>query len=403
MTAQGHRIFVSHSHLDNDFGTKFAQDLRRALNDESAVWYDVLGGLHGGETWWEKIVEELTARDVFIVALSPDAMNSHWVRREITMALNEGKFILPVLHRSCSIRADLKILQIISFLAPRSYEQAFREVLLALGLPTSAPIEPVKQASSPSDPAAALLGQLQAAFAAHDWPDVIRKADYLIKRMPGGASALVYRMQGVALLEEGEEQQAQEAFETALALVSSRELRLTLLSDSTALLAKQGQWTKVQQRAKEALRLVPNDPGWLATQQQAQSGLAKQAAVGAPSPTQTHAKEPPPSPPPQKTKAQWLEEGSALYNLKRYEEAIAAYDQAIRLDPNSAMAYNNKGFALYNLKRYKEAIAAYDQAIRLDPNYALAYYNKGLALERLRKKTEAQQARARARQLGYPG
>src|SRR5258708_24964169 len=175
MTSPQHRIFVSHSHLDNEFGTRLTQDLRRALNDESAVWYDVLGGVHGGETWWEKIVEELTARDVFIVAFSPDAMNSYWVRREITMAINENKFILPVLHRSCSIRADLKILQIISFLAPKSYEQAFGEVLLALGLPTSIPIEPMKQASSPSDPEAALLGQLQAPFAAHDWPDVIRK------------------------------------------------------------------------------------------------------------------------------------------------------------------------------------------------------------------------------------
>jgi hypothetical protein len=46
------------------------------LNDENAVFYDVLGGLHGGERWWEKIVEELTARDVFILVLSPDAMNS---------------------------------------------------------------------------------------------------------------------------------------------------------------------------------------------------------------------------------------------------------------------------------------------------------------------------------------
>ena len=91
MTAQGHRIFVSHSHLDNDFGTKFAQDLRRALNDESAVWYDVLGGLLGGETWWEKIVEELSARDVFIVVLSPDAMNSHWVRQELNIASTRRK------------------------------------------------------------------------------------------------------------------------------------------------------------------------------------------------------------------------------------------------------------------------------------------------------------------------
>ena len=101
-----------------------------ALKDESAVWYDVLGGFHGGETWWEKIVEELTARDVFIVVLSPDAMNSYWVGREITMAIFKRKNILPVLYRSCSIRADLEILQIISFLAPNKYEQAFGELNL---------------------------------------------------------------------------------------------------------------------------------------------------------------------------------------------------------------------------------------------------------------------------------
>ena len=64
-----HRIFISHSHIDNEFGTRLAQDLSRVLGDESAVWYDVLGGLHGGDTWWEKILEELTARKVFIVCL----------------------------------------------------------------------------------------------------------------------------------------------------------------------------------------------------------------------------------------------------------------------------------------------------------------------------------------------
>src|SRR5438128_8458573 len=139
MTSLEHHIFVSHSHLDNDFGTKLAQDLRGVLKDEQAVWYDVLGGLHGGVTWWEKIVEELTARDVFLLVLSPDAMNSVWVRREINVALNERKRIIPLLYRACSIRADLKILQIISFLAPKTYEAAFQEVLSALGLPMELP------------------------------------------------------------------------------------------------------------------------------------------------------------------------------------------------------------------------------------------------------------------------
>ena len=93
--------------------------------------------------------------------------------------------------------------------------------------------------------------------------------------------------------------------------------------------------------------------------------------------------------------------GVALYGLKRYEEAIAAFDQALHLNPNDANAYCNKGYALAELKRYEEAIAAYDQALRLNPNYAAAYNNKGYALNRLGMKREAQQVYERARQLGY--
>src|SRR2546423_1283924 len=140
MAPPQHRIFVSHNQRDNDFGIRLTQDLRRVLGDESAVFYDVLGGLQGGERWWEKIVEELSARDVFIIVLSPDAMNSIWVRREIDVALNENKYIIPIHHRLCTIRADLKILQIISFLAPKPYETAFQEVLSALGLPPETPV-----------------------------------------------------------------------------------------------------------------------------------------------------------------------------------------------------------------------------------------------------------------------
>jgi tetratricopeptide (TPR) repeat protein len=98
-----------------------------------------------------------------------------------------------------------------------------------------------------------------------------------------------------------------------------------------------------------------------------------------------------------------LYEANALYDLKRYKEALTAYEQAIRLDPNDAYAYTKKGNALYNLKQYEEALTAYEQAIRLDPNDAYAYTNKGSVLERLGRNKDAQQAFERARQLGYNG
>src|SRR5262249_19874337 len=125
-------IFISHSYLDNDFGIQLTQRLRRLLNNEALVWYDTEGGLKGGDTWWRSIVKELTDRDVFIIVLSPDAMQSQWVQRELDIALNENKHILPILYRPCEVRADLKILQMVSFLPPKDYEVAFNELLVAL-------------------------------------------------------------------------------------------------------------------------------------------------------------------------------------------------------------------------------------------------------------------------------
>jgi hypothetical protein len=58
------------------------KDLLDVLGDDTAVWYDARGGLQGGDTWWPKIVKELTERNVFILLLSPDAMKSKWVNDE---------------------------------------------------------------------------------------------------------------------------------------------------------------------------------------------------------------------------------------------------------------------------------------------------------------------------------
>jgi tetratricopeptide (TPR) repeat protein len=67
-------------------------------------------------------------------------------------------------------------------------------------------------------------------------------------------------------------------------------------------------------------------------------------------------------------------------NLRKYHEAIS-YDKAIDLDPENAVAWNNKGKSFQNLfGRRKEAIECYDKAIELYPKYAEAWYNKGSVL-----------------------
>ena len=54
------------------------------------------------------------------------------------------------------------------------------------------------------------------------------------------------------------------------------------------------------------------------------------------------------------------------------------------------------------LSATREALAAYEQALRLDPDNANAYNGKGLIFDQLKRPVEAEQAFAKAKQLGYP-
>ena len=83
------------------------------------------------------------------------------------------------------------------------------------------------------------------------------------------------------------------------------------------------------------------------------------------------------------------ERGLALVNQDRYQEAIAAFDAAINLKPNVAVAWISRGVALERLGNHAEALASHEQAIKLEPNNFLAWYNKGIQLQELGRYPEA--------------
>jgi tetratricopeptide (TPR) repeat protein len=61
------------------------------------------------------------------------------------------------------------------------------------------------------------------------------------------------------------------------------------------------------------------------------------------------------------------------------DEEIAYYTEAIRLNPQYVVAYNNRGVARRAQGDQAGAIADYTEALRLDPQYVRAYNNRGKA------------------------
>jgi tetratricopeptide (TPR) repeat protein len=76
----------------------------------------------------------------------------------------------------------------------------------------------------------------------------------------------------------------------------------------------------------------------------------------------------------------FINRGQAQARKGTLDAAIADYDKAISLDPNSAVAYNNRGFARVKKGDFDAAIVDLERAIALNPTDAFAYNNRGMAL-----------------------
>lgn len=85
----------------------------------------------------------------------------------------------------------------------------------------------------------------------------------------------------------------------------------------------------------------------------------------------------------------YYQQGVTLQRQGQLEAAIAAYQEAIRFNPNLAEAHLNMGVALAAQGKLQEAIAAYQEAIRANPNLAEAHHNLGNSLALQGKLTEA--------------
>jgi predicted O-linked N-acetylglucosamine transferase (SPINDLY family) len=74
-----------------------------------------------------------------------------------------------------------------------------------------------------------------------------------------------------------------------------------------------------------------------------------------------------------------INRGSALIASRRFEEALASYEGALLVNPDSAEALNGRANGLFELKRFEESAAAYEAVLQRDPAHAYAAGNLAFA------------------------
>ena len=65
----------------------------------------------------------------------------------------------------------------------------------------------------------------------------------------------------------------------------------------------------------------------------------------------------------------YFERGNLYLKKKRFHKAIEQYQQALRLDPNTAIIHAALGWAYYNVGMLDAAIAEGEEVMRLEPNH----------------------------------
>lgn len=132
MEERGFGIFISHSTLDKDVAEKIAVGLK-ALN--YPIWYSDWS-IAPSESIVEKIEEGLAKNDTLIILVSPNSIDSDWVKRELNSALmaqlqGQRITVLPVLIAPCPLPALLSDIKYIDM--SKDFQDGFIELLKFLG------------------------------------------------------------------------------------------------------------------------------------------------------------------------------------------------------------------------------------------------------------------------------
>ena len=127
-------VFLSHSSLDREVAIKIAGVLR---SHRIPIWFSETN-MVGGLQWHDEIGAALRRCDWLMILLSPNSVESVWVKRELLRSLNDSRYherIVPVLLEPCDfdqLSWTLASLQIVDF--TQGFEDGCRALLRVWGI-----------------------------------------------------------------------------------------------------------------------------------------------------------------------------------------------------------------------------------------------------------------------------
>ena len=92
------RIFVSYARKDRSAVEAMVRDLDRAGHQ---MWID--NELTGGQAWWDTILGQIRACDLYLFAVSPESLRSRACRLELDYGMTVRRPLLPVLIQDVTI------------------------------------------------------------------------------------------------------------------------------------------------------------------------------------------------------------------------------------------------------------------------------------------------------------
>jgi tetratricopeptide (TPR) repeat protein len=97
----------------------------------------------------------------------------------------------------------------------------------------------------------------------------------------------------------------------------------------------------------------------------------------------------------------YIDQGIKASQAGKYDQALQAFDQALKLKPNDPALITFRGIVYYARGQNDLAMKEFEAAIKLNPSFGRAYYQRGMIYQNQEKYDLAVTDLTKAKSLGY--